>query len=257
METAPFFLQQSEFAEIPQEWVIEMKRRPVIGVMPLIDYEKHSYWMLPGYMKGLQEAGAFPVMLPIVDSVSAAENAVRICNGILFTGGQDVDPAVYLKKKTPLCGETSPERDLMERLILEQAMIADKPVLGICRGIQFINAALGGTLWQDIPTQKPSEVVHSQNPPYNIPSHNVTICADAPLRTLIRQEIISVNSYHHQGIRELSPILEPMAYAPDGLVEAVYSPKHYFLWAVQWHPELSYTTDENSRKILRAFVDRC
>lgn len=213
--------------------------------------------MIPGYMKGLQEAGAFPIILPLVDSVSAAESAVRLCSGILFPGGQDVDPSVYLKKKTPLCGETSPERDLMERLILEQAMIADKPILGICRGIQFINAALGGTLWQDIPSQNPSEIRHSQKPPFNLPSHEVNICYDAPLRTLIRKDSISVNSYHHQGIRELAPSLKPMAYALDGLVEAVYSPKHYFLWAVQWHPELSYTTDENSRKIFRAFVDRC
>lgn len=234
-----------------------MKRRPIIGVIPLIDYERKSYWMIPGYMKGLQDFGAIPMMLPIIDNISAAESAVRACNGILFTGGQDVDPAVYLKKKTPLCGEVSPERDLMERLILEQSMAADKPVLGICRGIQFINAALGGTLWQDIPRQLHSEVEHSQKPPYNLPAHEVTICADAPLRTLLRQERISVNSYHHQGIRGLSPMLKPMAYAPDGLVEAIYSPKHYFLWAVQWHPELSYTTDENSRKILRAFVERC
>lgn len=198
-----------------------------------------------------------PIMLPFVDSVSAAESAVRLCSGILFPGGQDVDPAVYLRKKTPLCGETSPERDLMERLILEQAMGADKPILGICRGLQFINAALGGTLWQDIPKQHHSDVEHSQRPPYNLPVHDVNICFDAPLRTLLRRDRIAVNSYHHQGIRELSPQLSPMAYAPDGLVEAAYSPKHYFLWALQWHPELSYITDENSRKILRAFVDRC
>ncbi len=234
-----------------------MKRRPVIGIMPLIDYDKHSYWMIPGYMKGLQDSGALPVMLPVLDSVSAVENAMRFCSGILFPGGQDVDPAVYHKKKTPLCGEVSRERDLMERLVLEQAMTANKPILGICRGLQFINAALGGTLWQDIPQQFPSQVEHRQKPPYDIPAHEVTICGDAPLRTLLRQERIAVNSCHHQGIRELSPKLKPMAYSPDGLVEAVYSPDHYFLWAVQWHPELSFTTDKNSREIFRAFIERC
>lgn len=231
--------------------------RPIIGVVPLLNYQKNHYWMVPGYLKGLQEAGAMPVMLPVITSVSEAEHLIALCSGFLFTGGQDVNPAVYGEKKSTLCGEISPERDIMEKLLLEQAMAADKPILGICRGIQFINAALGGTLYQDIPLQLPSDIVHFQQPPYHLPSHEVEICPESPLRRLLGRNRIYVNSYHHQGIKELSPQLCEMAYSADGLTEAVYAPNQYFLWAVQWHPEYSYTADENSRKLFRAFIEHC
>lgn len=232
-------------------------KRPVIGVVPLVDTMRRSYWMLPGYFKGLQEAGAFPVMLPLLGNKSETERASQLCAGFLFTGGQDVEPELYGERKSPLCGETSRPRDDMERMLLEQAMSENKPVLGICRGLQFINAALGGTLYQHIPKQLRSDVTHCQNPPYHLPAHEVTICPESPLRRLLGREKISVNSYHHQGINRLSPQLREMALAPDGLIEAVYSPSSYFLWAVQWHPEFSFSEDENSRRIFRAFVEHC
>lgn len=178
-----------------------------------------------------------------------------MCDGFLFTGGQDVAPAVYDTEKSELCGECSPERDTMEKLLLDVAMKRDMPVLGICRGIQFINAVLGGTLWQDIPKQFSDKLSHCQKPPYDKSVHDVVIEGDSPLNKLLKQEHIAVNSYHHQGVRELSPKLKCMASASDGLIEAVYSPEHKFLWAVQWHPEFSYKTDENSRLIFKEFVN--
>lgn len=228
-----------------------------IGVIPLIDYSRNSYWMIPGYLNGLQTAGVFPIMLPVIESSKELQTIMEICDGFLFTGGQDVEPTLYHTEKTPLCGECSPERDKMEKLILDEASKRDKPILGICRGIQFINAALGGTLWQDIPSEFPSEVKHCQNPPYDIPSHNIEIKTDSPLYTLLKRKSISVNSYHHQGVRELSSRLISMASAPDGLIEAFYAPEQKFLWAVQWHPELSYQFDENSRMIFQEFVRHC
>ncbi len=231
--------------------------RPKIGVVPLLNYEKNRIWMVPGYLKGLQDAGAFPVILPVFGSVSEAEQACELCDGFLFTGGQDVNPALYGEKPDERCGEISFERDLMEKLLLERAIAEDKPILGICRGIQFINAALGGTLYQDIPSQLPSGLVHCQKPPFDVPSHDVEICPESPLRRLLGRDRISVNSFHHQGIKELSPKLREMAYSADGLTEAVYAPGQYFLWAVQWHPEYSYLADENSRKIFRTFTEHC
>ena len=142
-------------------------------------------------------------------------------------------------------------------LILDEALKRDKPILGFCRGIQFINAALGGTLWQDIPTELPSDVTHCQKQPYDIPSHEVDISTASPLYSLLKKEKISVNSYHHQGVRELSPQLVSMASAPDGLIEAVYAPEQRFLWAVQWHPEFAYLKEENSRLIFEEFVRNC
>ncbi|WP_295154833.1 gamma-glutamyl-gamma-aminobutyrate hydrolase family protein [uncultured Ruminococcus sp.] len=228
-----------------------------VGVIPLIDHGRNSYWMLPGYLKGLQEAGALPVMLPVIESVGELHAVADMCDGFLFTGGQDVDPALYHSEKSPLCGECSPERDKMEMLILDEALNRDKPILGICRGIQFINAALGGTLWQDILTELPSDVTHCQKPPYDIPSHEVDISTASPLYSLLKKDKISVNSYHHQGVRELSPQLVSMASAPDGLIEAVYAPEQKYLWAVQWHPEFAYLKDENSRLIFEEFVRNC
>jgi len=237
-------------------WRTDMSKK-TIGVIPLIDYEKNSYWMIPGYLNGLMDSGAFPIILPVIKSETELEKIMDICDGFLFTGGQDVEPKIYHSKKSDLCGETCPERDHMEKLILDAAIMYNKPILGICRGIQFINAVLGGSLWQNIPSQFSDKVIHRQKPPYDKPSHDVKIKTNSPLYQLLKKEIILVNSYHHQGIRRLSPKLEVMAEAPDGLIEAVYAPKCKFLWAVQWHPEFSYIKDENSKMIFKIFAESC
>lgn len=234
-----------------------MSQKPVIGVVPLIDYVKSSYWMLPGYFGGIIKAGGLPVMLPLTSENAHIEQFTEMCSGFLFTGGQDVSPEIYSARKIGACGEFCPERDAMETLLLKYAMQLDKSILGICRGIQFINASLGGTLWQDIPSQFSDTVVHCQKPPYDVPSHEVYIDYGTPLHELFKTDELPVNSYHHQGIRLLSDELIPMAKAPDGLIEAVYSPKHKFLRAVQWHPEFSYTRDDNSLNIFKDFIRHC
>ena len=228
--------------------------KPLVGVMPLWDDEKDSLWMLPGYLEGLQEAGATPVILPLTEGREEIEHLVDICDGILLTGGHDVDPSVYGEEAlngTVLCCKA---RDNMERLVLEDAMQKDKPILGICRGIQLINALLGGTLYQDLPTQHPSDIDHHQTPPYDVPVHDVFIKKDSPLYDCLGSDRISVNSYHHQAVKDVAPCLEVMAESEDGIVEALYKPFYRFLWAVQWHPEFSYKKDDNSRKIFKAFV---
>lgn len=145
----------------------------------------------------------------------------------------------------------------MDRQILELANGQDKPVLGICRGIQLINAAMGGTLYQDLPSQYASETDHHQSPPYDIPAHHVRVLENIPLRELLGKSSLEVNSYHHQAVREIAGELQPMAVSEDGLIEALYHPGHRFLWALQWHPEFSFRSDENSRQIFRKFVEVC
>lgn len=233
---------------------MDSKKRPLIGVTPLYDRERDSYWMLPGYMQGLEAAGAVPVMLPLTADEAALTRAAGVCAGFLFTGGQDVAPALYGQQPRPACGEICPARDAAEQVLLRLALAADKPLLGICRGIQFLNASLGGTLYQDLETERPSPVDHHMTPPYDRAVHTVTLCPGTPLAALLGASVIGVNSYHHQAIRTLAPALRAMAQAEDGLTEAVYMPDRRFVWAVQWHPEFSYRTDENSRRILAAFV---
>lgn len=228
--------------------------KPVIGLIPLVDEARESLWMLPGYMDGVEEAGGLPVMLPLTADPADLERLCGFCDGFLLTGGHDVSPSVYGAQRLPVCGELCPDRDAMETALLSRAMARGKPVLGICRGIQLVNAALGGTLWQDLPSQRPSAVEHHQTPPYDKPAHEVSLLPGTPLRALLGAERIVVNSYHHQGLRDLAPGLRPMATAPDGLVEAVWHPEQPFLWAVQWHPEFAWRTQPAARAVFAAFV---
>ena len=231
--------------------------KPTIGLIPLVDEGRESLWMLSGYMDGVAAAGGLPVMLPPTADEAALDQLFGMCDGFLLTGGHDVSPEFYGQPRLPVCAATSPQRDGMEAALLRRAMEADKPVLGICRGLQFINAALGGTLWQDLPSQRPSEIVHRQRPPYDVPAHAVTLLPDAPLSRLLGAEALRVNSCHHQAVRDLAEVLKPMALSPDGLVEALWHPEKRFLWAVQWHPEFAWRVDPAAREIFRAFVGAC
>ncbi len=228
--------------------------KPIVGVMPLWDEKKDSIWMLPGYLEGIEQAGGVPVVFPLTSDEQDLSQLMELCDGFLFTGGHDVSPDIYFEKPLPDLVSCCRERDDMELVVLKRAIEANKPVLGICRGIQFINAALGGTLYQDLPSQRPTDTEHHQNAPYDVPCHRVDIVEGTPLHNCLGLSGISVNSCHHQGIRRLSNKLEAMALAPDGLIEAVHMPSHRFLWAVQWHPEFSCKKDDNSRLIFSAFV---
>lgn len=234
------------------------KTHPIVGVLTLVDDEKESYWMLPGYTEGIIEAGGLPIMLPITSDPTMINRLIRMCDGILFTGGHDISPRLYGEKKTRACGPVSQERDKMEKTLFWAAYYSNKPMLGICRGIQFFNAMLGGTLYQDLGEEFGTEIQHHQSPPYHLPSHFVTVL-DGPLKTTLSGVLdgdrLAVNSYHHQGIKTLGGKLTPMATADDGLIEAVCDSSRHFLWGVQWHPEFSYKTDEASKIIFKKFVD--
>lgn len=223
--------------------------------MPLVDDERESLWMLPGYFEGIEVAGGVPIMFPLTNDKKAINQLVEMCGGLLFTGGHDVSPELYGEK--PLNGSviSSPRRDEMEKIALEAALGQNKAVLGICRGIQFINAALGGTLYQDLPSQHHSKTEHHQKPPYDVPIHKVKIVDGSPLYDLLGKETLDVNSYHHQAVKVLAPSLKAMALSEDGLVEAVYKTDARFVWAVQWHPEFSFRKDEASRAIFKKFVE--
>ena len=229
--------------------------KPLIGVTPLFDREKDSYWMLPGYFLALEEVGAVPVMLPLTNDEAVLKRLVETLDGFLVAGGQDVSPSVYGEQQKPTCAETCPERDAMETVLLRLLWDADKPVFGICRGLQILNAHLGGTLFQDLITEHPSDTNHRMAAPYDRAEHTVSLYRNAPLYALLNAETIGVNSCHHQAIKTLAPALQPMAIAPDGLTEAVYAPEKRFVWAVQWHPEFFFRKDENSRTIFAAFVN--
>ena len=145
----------------------------------------------------------------------------------------------------------------MESYLFDRCYREDKPVLGICRGIQLMNALLGGTLYQDLPTEHPSSVEHHMSPPYDRPIHTVDVKKGTLLADIIGPGPYAVNSYHHQAVKQLAPKAVAMAYSEDGLVEALSVPDRRFIVGVQWHPEFAYMTDPKSRKLVQAFVDAC
>ena len=218
-----------------------MKQSPIIGVTPRWDAERKSVWMLPDYLEGIKAAGGLPIVLPLEMADEDTDRIVEICDGFLLTGGQDVG--------------TCPERDKLETLLLSKALPSDKPILGICRGLQFINVFLGGTLWQDLPSQHPSEIVHRQGKPYDAPTHKILL--EGELRTLLGKEHIEVNTLHHQAAKDLGGNLTAMAVAPDGIIEAVQIPDKHFVWAVQWHPEYMFRNDPASLAIFSCFIKHC
>lgn len=228
--------------------------KPVIGVMPLWDETKESYWMLPGYMQGIREQGAIALMPQLEDAPEQLDYFVESCDGFLLTGGQDVDPSIYGAQRTQRCQQPVVLRDRMDAYILTHAVQQNKAVLGICRGIQLMNATYGGTLYQDLPTEHPSCIGHSMSAPYDRGAHAVQVHPGTPLYALWRTDQAPVNSCHHQGICALASAFAPMAEAPDGLIEAICMQDRSFVWGVQWHPEFSYLRDIHSRQIFAAFV---
>ncbi|MGN1031613.1 MAG: gamma-glutamyl-gamma-aminobutyrate hydrolase family protein [Butyricicoccaceae bacterium] len=230
--------------------------KPIIAVTALYDDDKDSLWMLPGYFDGITRAGGIPVMLPLYAEREDVPALLSRFDGLLIAGGHDTMPQTYGAENR---GKSIPcaARDAIESELLRCALEHDVPVLGICRGIQFMNAALGGTLYQDLPSERPSPVSHIMKPPYDRGVHQVRILPDTPLYELLHTETLSVNSYHHQAVRDLAPSLEIMAVAEDGLVEAVYRRDQRFVWAVQWHPEFWAHHSREQQTIFDAFVSAC
>lgn len=232
-------------------------KKPLIALMPLWDEKKNSYWMLPGYMDLIIKSGGVPVMLSFSDDEQSIKEIAERFDGFIFTGGDDIDPARYGEEKLDVCGEPCVYRDSLEFALFSEVIKTDKPILGICRGMQFLNAALGGTLYQDLPTQKPGEVCHKQPAPTDALTHGVTVKKDTMLYDIVGTDTLMVNTLHHQAVDKIAPCLVPCATADDGLVEAVYHPEKAFLLGVQWHPEMIFTHEENSIKIGKAFVQAC
>ena len=210
-------------------------KKPLIALIPQVD-KKGRWWLNLDYMESVSRAGGIPVMLPMTTDEANLAQIAREFDGFLFTGGPDVDPVHYGREKLETCGGITPERDEMELKLFRMVFELDKPILGICRGLQLINIALGGTLYQDIPTEAPSNVPHRVlDKPLARDVHGIEVEPDCPFGDL--PLTLWVNSRHHQAIENLAPGLKVRARATDGIIEAVYMPEKPWIRAVQWHPE--------------------
>jgi putative glutamine amidotransferase len=215
---------------------------PVIGVTSTRQTSEHGYPILTiteAYIQSLVQAGACPVIIPLGLSKLELNSLLDRLDGLLFSGGGDVHPAHYGNQFHPLVDDVILDRDEMELYLIPEAIHRRLPFLGICRGLQVINVALGGTLYEDVLEQHPGAQRHRYFPdmPRSFLAHNVDIVSGSRLENILGKKTAQVNSLHHQGIRQLAGGLQPTAYAPDGLIEAFELPTLPFGIAVQWHPE--------------------
>lgn len=230
--------------------------RPVIAITPIIEKDGFFYTRSE-YVDSVAKSGGIPLMIPYVEDLTILKNIIEKCDGVLFSGGFDIDPSRYNQVKKQTCGQVSLMRDRLDFNLLDIALGLDKPILAICRGTQLINVFQGGTLLQDIPTEINSMLIHRQDEPHDIPSHEVEIIDNTPLSNLLNEKNIPVNSLHHQCVDKIGKDLKVMAKSPDGVVEALYFPSKRYVRCYQWHPERSFISDERSRKIFKDFINNC
>ena len=231
-----------------------MGKKPVIGITPMYDAETERYSLKGEYTTMLEGLGAIPLLLPLTADPAVLDYFLELCDGLLLSGGSDIAPEHYGQQDEGLCGPILPLRDEMELSLCRRAVKLDKPLLGICRGHQVLNVALGGTLYQDLKVQMGTDMQHQVPRPVGGFVHAVAITPESPLAQLQGKGAMTVNSRHHQAVRELAPGLEVQATAPDGTIESVWMPEKRFVWGVQWHPESVWTVSEENRKIAEAFL---
>ena len=230
--------------------------RPIIGILAEVDAERAAR-VQNTYVKVIEDMGGLPILLPYVEKEESFGCFAALCDGFFFSGGADLHPSRYGEEIKPMCAEIQEHRDEIEFRAFEKIIGTKKPILAICRGAQLINAALGGTLYQDIPSEISTPILHRQAEEKFEFSHGVNISKNTPLYELLEAEKIRANSFHHQAIKALGEGLRVMATADDGIIEAVYSTDYPYLRAYQWHPERLYEKDGHNRKIFEDFIAAC
>ena len=223
----------------------------VVIAMPRMSTDPEPTVAQSKYMESLARAGAGMRWVELNDPEQAVQDALT-CDGLLLPGGGDMDPKFYGQARIPACGEPNLLRDAAEPLLLRAFLAADKPVLGICRDIQVMNAVLGGDLYQDI---KPFE--HLPHNGHWAKVHTVTVRRGTLLSRILGQDTVLVNSQHHQAVDRVAPGFTLAALSEDGIVEAIEKPDAGFCLGVQWHPEWLSDADPAMQGLFDAFVNAC
>ena len=209
---------------------------PKIGITSHVNYSLEALTLGKYYIRAVEKSGGVPFVIPCVRDGDIIARYCNVLDGLLFTGGDDISPD-YFGEEPKGTRKITPERDAFEILLARKYLLTGKPILGICRGLQLLNIAAGGSIYQDIDTEIEDVVKHMQEAPGWYASHSVVISKGTLLEQVYLDNEIRVNSFHHQAIRDLAPAFHVSARALDGVVEAVESPGHRFLIGVQWHPE--------------------
>ncbi len=238
--------------------------RPIIGITPDFtdgvrkdsrSQSEPTYFLRARYVDAIKDLGGIPFVLPITDDPKLQADLLRRIDGLLITGsGPDLDPRLYGEHRKARFKIMSRQRSAFELDLAKKAMKLDRPILGICGGLQLLNVAMGGSLIQDIASQVPGALTHRQETAATRVSHPVRITRGTRLHQILRTEGLKVNSSHHQALKKTAPGWVVNAVSPDGIIEGLESPRHRFAIGVQWHPEFLYRKDEASRRLFRAFL---
>ncbi|HWR12181.1 MAG TPA: gamma-glutamyl-gamma-aminobutyrate hydrolase family protein [Rectinemataceae bacterium] len=235
--------------------------KPRIGLSSFIDPQTRADYvsLSEHYTRSIAASGGVPFVIPQHEDVSAAEEYIAAVDGLLLTGGKDLDPALYGQDPVAGIGAFGADRDAWELALFAAAVRKGAPIFGICRGCQLMNVALGGTLYQDLRTQRPGTNAHSpENFPVDRLYHSIEIGEGSLLHRVFGKKSLRVNSFHHQSVRELAPGLEASAFAADGVLEGFEAKdRSRFLAAVQFHPETLTLRFPEFLGLFEAFMEAC
>lgn len=237
--------------------------KPIIGVTPDFNAgdrkewggREPTYFLRARYIRAIEELGGIPLVLPLVAAPAARRRLLQQLDGLLLTGsGPDLPPSLYGERQRYPFGVVSERRASFELDMVHLAGQAEIPLLGICGGMQTMNVACGGSLFQDIASQVTKPLQHRQPTPATNLSHSVTVVSGSLLRRIVRSGSMQVNSSHHQSVKVVAPSMIASALAPDGIVEAIESPAHAFFLGTQWHPEFLFERYPLHRRLFKAFL---
>ena len=223
--------------------------KALIGVTPCVDNDNNRFFLNPAYIKSVYKNGGIPIILCPVNKADIPAILGKI-NGIILTGGGDINPLLLGEEPCNNIGEISPIRDNFEIALTRLALKQRMPILGICRGMQVMAAAAEGKILQDIQ----STICHMQKSPRYVKTHTVNIEADSKLFSICGKRKIAVNSFHHQSVLECGKNFHPCAFSADGIIEAMENKKHSFALGVQWHPETLYPLNQCQNNIFATFI---
>lgn len=235
--------------------VLEMGKRPLIGITTEIGPKKIAVNAV--YAQSVILSGGIPYLIPVTDNVETLQQIVSRLDGIVFTGGEDIQPAYYGDTPHENLEEVSPQRDTFDLMVMKMATDRNIPILGICRGLQLMNIYFGGTLYQDLPTQHPSDIHHRQKEPGTIPTHSASIVKGSKLAEIMQQDELQVNTFHHQAIKQPAPGFKITAWSPDSVVEAIEAYPVRPIIGVQFHPEIfTAAGDPTMRKLFKFLINK-
>ena len=238
-----------------------MERRPIIGISSSVIVDevgsfagyKRAY-VNKDYVDAVIRAGGVPLIIPFSTDKEVIISQAQLIDGLILSGGHDISPYNYGQEPSQKIGETFPERDTYEIILLEESKKRNIPILGICRGFQLINVAAGGTLYQDLSLIPGNILKHNQVSNPTLKTHKVEIKENSFISSIFGKETM-VNSFHHQVINKVANDFIVVAKASDGAVEAIEHKTYKFLVAVQWHPEMLAVNCEKARELFSKFVE--